>query len=465
MKSRESELIMVYMITDLIVLNLSVILIASISPVKIGFQDYFNLRSYLLHANLSWIVTYFIFVKKNLFVREGFISQVKRITNRVLIFIVVALILAYFFMPRSTYSRIFLLEYATAFYVGKLLCYYLFYRYLKFKREKGIHVRRVIIVGRNTTSRLLHNLIKFNPSLGYKFIGYVADEKKNDEILGNTENLEQVMIDHSIEMVFVTLSLFNDSLKSKDILRLCNKLGVRLRFVPENQQWFKNRVNMESVGQLVLINPQEIPLDIFESQFYKRSFDVVFSTLVILLILSWLIPILSLMIKLNSKGPVFFVQKRTGINNRTFKCLKFRSMQVNKDSDTKQATADDNRITVLGNFLRKSNIDELPQFLNVWLGQMSVVGPRPHMLKHTEQYSALIDSYMVRHYIRPGITGWAQVRGYRGETDELWKMKKRVQYDMNYLENWNFWWDLKIIMMTFLDVIPYKPVVKMFIVK
>jgi len=207
---------------------------------------------------------------------------------------------------------------------------------------------------------------------------------------------------------------------------------------------------MEKVGQLVIINPQEIPLDNFESQFSKRLFDIVFSSLVIIFLLSWLMPILAIIIKLNSKGPVFFVQKRTGINNKTFKCLKFRSMRVNGDSDLKQAVVGDSRITVLGNFMRKSNIDELPQFFNVLFGQMSIVGPRPHMLKHTDQYSGLIEGYLVRHYIKPGITGYAQVSGYRGETDELWKMERRVQYDMHYLENWNFLWDMKIILMTFI---------------
>ena len=172
------------------------------------------------------------------------------------------------------------------------------------------------------------------------------------------------------------------------------------------------------------------------------------SGLVILLIFSWLFPILSIIIKLTSKGPVFFVQERTGLNNRNFKCLKFRSMEVNVDADKQQATADDSRITPIGKFMRKWNIDELPQFFNVFFGQMSLVGPRPHMLKHTQEYSKLIDSYLSRHYIKPGITGWAQVNGYRGETDELWKMEKRVEFDMEYIDNWNFSWDIKILWLT-----------------
>ena len=447
MNSRESKLILLYLISDLIILNLSILLLATINPV-INLQ---NLSSYLLHGNLSWIITYFIFAKKNLFLRDGYFNRIKRITYRIFIFLIIALLLAYFFMPRTTYSRIFLLEYTLVFYVGKLIYYYILYRYLKAMREKGIHVNRVIIVGLNDTARQLKRLIQYNPSLGYKFIGYVSEEGSSKNLLGSTDELETIIKQQGVELVFVTLSIFNESKKSKDFLRLCNKVGVRLRFVPENQQWFKNRINMESVGQLVLINPQEIPLDVFESQVFKRMFDIVFSFLVITFLLSFLIPILALLIKLNSKGPVFFVQKRTGINNKTFKCLKFRSMKVNNESDEKQATEGDKRITALGNFLRKSNFDELPQFFNVFFGQMSVVGPRPHMLKHTELYSGLIERYLVRHYVKPGITGFAQVSGYRGETDELWKMEKRVQYDMQYLENWNFWWDIKIIIMTFIN--------------
>jgi len=465
MKSRETELMILYLLTDLIILNLSIFVIVSISDVM-TFRDYHVLSSYMLHANLSWVITYFILSKNNLFLRDGYFNRVKRITYRVFNFVVVALVLAYLFMPRTTYSRLFLLEYSALFYIGKLGYYYFLYRYLTLLREKGIHVNRAIIVGRNETAKNLNRLIEYNPTLGYKFIGYVSDENyKDKEIIGKTHELEKLIKEHQIEIVFVSLSLFKESLNSKEYLRMCNRTGVRLRFVPDNQQWFKKTTNMEKVGQLMMINPQEIPLDNFESQFSKRMFDIVFSSLVILLLLSWLLPILAIVLKLNSKGPVFFVQKRTGINNKTFKCLKFRSMKVNSESDIKQAVDGDSRITALGNFMRKSNIDELPQFFNVLFGHMSVVGPRPHMLKHTDQYSGLIEGYLVRHYVKPGITGYAQISGYRGETDELWKMERRVQYDMNYLENWNLWWDMKIILMTLIGEKRRRSLVKIFRIK
>jgi len=301
-------------------------------------------------------------------------------------------------------------------------------------------------------SILLRHLLNSNPMLGYEFVGFISEKPETNriDVLGDLDELAPLVTKHQIDLIFVTLTAYNDLNKSKELMAACNKMGVRLRFVPENQYWSKFRRNLESVGSLVIINPQEIPLDDLNARFMKRLFDILFSSMVILFIMSWLFPIVCLLIKLSSKGPVLFTQKRTGINNKTFTCIKFRSMCLNPEADTKQATAGDSRITAIGRFLRKSNIDELPQFFNVFIGQMSVVGPRPHMLKHTEQYSELIEYYRVRHYIKPGITGWAQVNGFRGVTDQLWKMEKRVEYDMIYLENWSLWWDIKIIIMTVL---------------
>ena len=184
-------------------------------------------------------------------------------------------------------------------------------------------------------------------------------------------------------------------------------------------------------------------------KFFKRSFDILFSLFIILFVFSWLYPILAILIKLESKGPVFFIQMRTGRNNTHFKCYKFRSMRVNTDADKKQATRDDHRITKIGAFMRKTSLDELPQFFNVLIGNMSIVGPRPHMLSHTEEYSQLTEKFKARHILRPGITGWAQIRGLRGEVKTAEAMIKRVDADVWYLKNWSFLLDLKIIFLTF----------------
>ena len=180
----------------------------------------------------------------------------------------------------------------------------------------------------------------------------------------------------------------------------------------------------------------------------KRVFDLVFATIVVVLLLSWLVPLIACLIKLESSGPTFFKQLRTGKNGKAFYCLKFRSMAVNAASETKQASRGDQRITKVGAFLRRNSLDELPQFINVLKGDMSVVGPRPHMLRHTEDYSKAILNFMDRHQVKPGITGLAQVSGYRGETKELETMAKRVEADMRYLQNWSFWLDLKIVALT-----------------
>ena len=185
----------------------------------------------------------------------------------------------------------------------------------------------------------------------------------------------------------------------------------------------------------------------------KRLFDIIFSFLVLFFILSWMYPLIGLLIKLSSKGPILFKQKRSGLDNKEFWCYKFRSMSKNVDADNKQATKGDVRITTIGRFLRKSSLDEFPQFINVLKGDMSIVGPRPHMLKHTEQYSELIKKYMVRQLVKPGITGAAQIRGYRGETREIKEMEGRVKWDVWYIENWTFFLDINIILRTVLNFI------------
>ena len=450
MESNETELKFLYVIFDLIILDIAIAILFAINPnlLELSVDDK---GLYYLHANLSWIITYSFFSNKNLYLHDEFSNRVKRISKRIPVFILISILLAKWILP-GNFSYLFIVECGFMFFMGKMTFYFVLYRYLKYRRAKGYYTHKVLIIGLNDISVFLRDLLNNNPILGYDFVGYVSEKhekgKKVEDVLGTMEQLDELVSQHDVDLLFVTNSAYNDLKKTKELLAVCNKIGVRLRFVPENQYWFKLNKNLETVGSLVIFNPQEIPLDNLKLRFVKRAFDILFSSLVIVFICSWLFPIIFILIRLNSKGPLFFLQERTGINNKTFKCMKFRSMRVNKDADEKQATQGDSRITSIGRFLRKSNLDEFPQFFNVLFGQMSVVGPRPHMLKHTRQYSELIDYYRVRHYVKPGITGWAQVNGYRGETNELWKMEKRVEHDMIYLENWTFWWDVKIVIMT-----------------
>jgi putative colanic acid biosynthesis UDP-glucose lipid carrier transferase len=229
-----------------------------------------------------------------------------------------------------------------------------------------------------------------------------------------------------------------------------DKYCIRLKFVPDFSLITQPEFSNNHFNNFHVITPRHEPLQNAYNRLSKRIFDIVFSLLVIVLILSWLFPILAFAIKYQSKGPVLFKQLRTGKKNRSFWCYKFRSMKMNALSDSKQAQKEDDRITPIGKFIRRTSLDELPQFFNVLLGQMSVVGPRPHMLKHTHDYNDQINNFMVRHFVKPGITGLAQVSGFRGETRRVSDMERRVNADIDYMQHWSLFKDIKICLLTVL---------------
>ncbi|TNF49389.1 MAG: undecaprenyl-phosphate glucose phosphotransferase [Bacteroidetes bacterium] len=323
---------------------------------------------------------------------------------------------------------------------------------LKFIRASGYNFRRVIIVGENENGRKMAEILHSDLSFGFQVMGFFCDlsHDKNIDypVLGNISSIELFLKETDIHEMYVALH-YDQSDKINELIRLAEKYHVRIKFVPDFQAYTKTRrVTIDFYGNLPVLMLRKEPLESGYHRLSKKLFDVLFSLLVILLIFSWLFPVLFILIKLSSKGPVFFKQKRTGEDNIEFTCYKFRTMRVNTLADELQATKNDPRITKLGAFMRKTNLDELPQFFNVLWGSMSVVGPRPHMIKHTEEYSELINEYLVRHFAKPGITGWAQVNGFRGETKKLEDMKKRVEFDIWYIENWSFILDLKIVWLT-----------------
>lgn len=268
---------------------------------------------------------------------------------------------------------------------------------------------------------------------------------------GSIDMLEEYARRHGIQEIFYTLPADNDEEVGR-IMSLCDSLMIRFHYAPQLSHFMTRNLRHEQIGSVQLLrvmnNPLENPLNLAA----KRAFDILFSGAFLLVSPLIFIPI-AVAIKISSPGPVFFRQKRTGYRGNDFMCLKFRTMRVNAAADSKQATKDDPRKTRLGDFLRRTSLDELPQFINVFRGDMSIVGPRPHMLKHTEDYSKLIQKYMMRHLIKPGITGWAQVSGYRGQTEELWQMERRVEYDIWYIEHWHFLLDIKIVIRTVLNAL------------
>lgn len=314
----------------------------------------------------------------------------------------------------------------------------------KFRLHLGGNTRRVVIIGLNQKTEQLRKFFINNPVYGYKL--YKSFDLKSP---GNN-TLQEAMdyvIAENIEEIYVSVA----ELSNKDLAKLIdfvdNNLKV-LKFLPDNKEIYSKKLDFTYYGVLPILSLRKIPMDEPFNKFIKRSFDIALSIFVIVCILSWLTPILGLIIKLESKGPVFFKQKRNGLDYKEFYCYKFRSMKPNPLADLEQITRGDERVTGVGRIIRKTSIDELPQFINVLKGEMSVVGPRPHMVSHTHMYAERIDKFMVRHFVKPGITGLAQVSGYRGEVETENDIINRVKYDIFYLENWSLFLDIKIVFQT-----------------
>ena len=331
-------------------------------------------------------------------------------------------------------------------------------------RALGRNSRSVTLVGSDSELLALHRNLIGNPSLGYRVRGYYGDEELQTEEgrpeeqkadikrLGTLEELiVAVNRDEAVDLgdeVYVCLPR-REREKLWALSSYCDSHVVRFYYVPPSVERLGMKLRRELIGEMEIYSTYKIPLENPVNRYVKRAFDIVVSV-VALLVTLLLFPIVALVILIQSPGPIFFSQERTGMNGKKFLCYKFRSMHVNKDADRLQATENDPRKFPFGNIMRKFNIDELPQFWNVLVGDMSVVGPRPHMLMHTEYYSHVIVKFMVRHFVKPGITGWAQVTGYRGETKELWQMRGRVKRDIWYIEHWSIWLDMKIVWMTFI---------------
>ena len=311
---------------------------------------------------------------------------------------------------------------------------------IKLYREAGRNTRMVTLVGQDSELEAIEEKLMNDATLGYNILEHYPQVEEFVAKIGRPEELKLG------EELYLCISR-----KEKDIIRkiskLCDSQVVRFYYVPVSVETIGLNLKREMLDDMEIFTTYENPLQNSINRFIKRVFDIVMST-IFLIPTAFILPILWIIIKTQSPGPLFFKQKRTGLDGKEFVMLKFRSMHVNKDADRLQATKDDPGKHPFGNFMRKANIDELPQFWNVLKGDMSIVGPRPHMLAHTEMYSQLIDKYMVRHFVKPGVTGWAQVTGYRGETKELWQMEGRVKRDIWYMEHWSFWLDLRIVWLT-----------------
>jgi putative colanic acid biosynthesis UDP-glucose lipid carrier transferase len=320
------------------------------------------------------------------------------------------------------------------------------------KRYRSIfkgNIRKTIILGKTPQSESLEKFLVDTPAYGFlnKKIVCFKDRSKLD-----LKATFDYITNEEIDEIFCSISELNN----EDLLAVVNYADNNLKvvkFIPDRTKVLSKKLQHDYYGIIPILTFRTIPLDDPLSSLLKRAFDIVFSLAVIVLILSWLTPLIALVIKVESKGPVFFTQLRNGYNFKSFNCFKFRSMVKNSNADLEQVTRGDTRITIFGKLLRKTSMDEMPQFFNVLVGDMSVVGPRPHMLSHTDMYAKKIDKFMVRHFVKPGITGLAQVSGYRGEVESDKDIIGRVQHDIFYIENWSFFLDLKIIFQTLFNTI------------
>jgi putative colanic acid biosysnthesis UDP-glucose lipid carrier transferase len=408
----------------------------------INFNTHYLLL--LFAYNFLWIVsTYSTAVY---FASEGFVK--KTFSSFVIHF---SLVLFFIFLYKYSYSRLFILSSFIAFGVTLLVIRtiviggdYLIKRKHKFQKK-------FVVLGFSQLSVKLTKAL-ITQDKGYELAGYFDDITYNTIenaplMCGNLTDCVSYAINNNIQEIYSTITPEANNI-IYDIAYEAERNFIRFKIVPDFDVFINRQVHIGFVDDIPVLSLREEPLQHPRNQLKKRLFDVAFSSLVICCILSWLIPVIAILIKLESKGPVFFKQLRSGKNNVPFLCFKFRSLQVNSNADNMQVTRNDQRFTRIGKFLRKTNIDELPQFFNVFQGYMSIVGPRPHMLKHTRQYSEIINQYMVRHFVKPGITGWAQINGYRGEIKKEEQLRKRVECDINYMENWSMWLDMRIIALT-----------------
>lgn len=325
-----------------------------------------------------------------------------------------------------------------------LIKFTIFYFLKKYRVILGGNYRQTVIVGVNEKTLKLKEFFTSNPEYGYHLKHMFEVSDTNELAL---QDCYEFILTNSIDEIYCSISELNDEQMKSLIDFADNNLKV-LKFLPDNKEIYTKKMNYDYYGYLPILSLRSIPIDDPINQIIKRVFDIVLSIFVLVFILTWLTPILAILIQLESKGPVFFKQKRNGLDYKEFSCYKFRSMKPNPTAHIHQVTRGDTRITKVGKFIRKTSIDELPQFINVLFGDMSVVGPRPHMVSHTEMYAERIDKFMVRHFVKPGITGLAQVSGFRGEVETDDDIINRVKYDIFYVENWSLLLDIKILLLT-----------------
>lgn len=363
-------------------------------------------------------------------------------------------ILFIFLSKEDLFTRNFIL------YFGFFLMFFISLRIISFQliinylRKKGKSIRNLIIIGAGEVGQNFWKMLGKNNQLGYHFIGFVDDRPEAAGVnhLGTLDQLSKIIQTHHVEEAIIALP--KEASPNLDaVIKICNINAIRTHIIPDYFRFVSKKFKITMFDKFPIITVRDEPLQEIQWRLVKRLFDILLSLLVIFLITSWLFPIIMIFQKLTSKGKIFYIQDRIGKDNKVFSCFKFRTMYENFD-DKKfiPTTVNDQRITSFGKFLRRSNLDELPQIFNVLFGEMSVVGPRPHAIAYNDLYKEFFEEIKLRGLVKPGITGWAQVHGLRGdvvdEEENKMRTRKRIEYDIWYIENWTFALDIQIILLT-----------------
>lgn len=451
----ERYLQLTLVILDLVILNISFIVAGIIFSQKLDPDFASNYLQYLVISNAVWLVLSFFFRVYITKVVLNFEYFTKRTIQVYMAWIIV--ILFYLFFSREfKISRLFIIYTLASFGLGLMINRFLYVGIKNYFRKSHSLIKKVLILGYNDTAKQLANYFE-EDGINTQLVGFIEDNKNIHElshypVLGNVSDSLDVAQQMDVQEIFSTITPEQNKF-IYDLMYAAEKACIRFKIVPNLSVFITREVHIEYFRDLPVMSLRPEPLEDVGNRLKKRILDTVISLFVIVFFLSWMVPIFALIIFIESGESVFFRQLRTGRNNKPFYCLKFRSMRSNKDADKKQATRNDARVTRIGRFIRKTSLDEFPQFINVLKGEMSLVGPRPHMLKHTDDYSKIVDEYMIRQFLKPGITGWAQVHGFRGEITNPEQIKLRVDKDLWYLENWSLWLDIRILFMTVYSVV------------
>lgn len=440
----------IFVSSDLVSLNLA---FGFANYFKFGFVFTSDSTYYILQLvlNIVWILTFFSSRLQEVNRESRLIDHLNRVLTSLVVNL--AIVFALWFAAKPFYYSRQHLFYIYLIFTGLTLSWRVIWHYsIRYFRAKGFNYRNVIVVGHSEISERIVHYFDENPGFGYRFLGFFDKNSSVRNHLGDIDDIKSFAKNNQVDFVYTYLPALSDE-EAQELIDFADNNLIKVKIISQFSRLGLRNLSIQNYGAIPVVNISAIPLDDKLNQTIKRAFDIIFSSIVIVTILSWLIPLIGLLIKIESQGPVFFRQHRNGLNNQKFLIFKFRTMVVHNDSNVKQAQKQDARITKLGAILRKTSIDELPQFLNVFLGDMSVVGPRPHAIKHNEEFSKKIDRFIQRHAVRPGITGLAQAKGFRGETNTFNDISGRVRLDRFYVKNWSLILDFKIIVLTVVSII------------